>query len=419
MEDSVSLLIITGLLLLSAFFSGSETAFFSLSKVQLKKMENQKKGQKHYKRILRLLKKPKELLILILFGNTIVNVLASTTAAVWAINLSSKFFKDSLVFVILFEIIVMTIVILIIGEVIPKLVAIASPVKFAQRSAFFLEILRMILWPIIKILEFISNIFTSKHKEENLITTSDVRELINSEISKDSLEEEDKKILMRIFRLNKTIAEEIMIPRVDITAIEQDDPLSKLKEIITESGYSKIPVYKEDIDEIIGFIYAKDIILYPERKYIKQLMRMPLIVPEKMAIITLFNMFKMKKVHIAIVVDEYGGTSGLITLEDIFEEIVGEIEDEYDDHELPSIRKTGENKYLLNSMLSIKELNEELELNLPEDEFNNVAEFIFAQLDRIPKRLESFIYNDNLKFTIIKLTSKRIIDVELEILNRE
>lgn len=419
MDDSVSPLIIVGLLFLSAFFSGSETAFFSLSKVQLKKMENQKKGQKNYKRILRLLKRPKELLILILFGNTVVNVLASTTAAIWTIDLSSKFFKDSVVFVVLFEIVVMTVIILIIGEVIPKLVAISSPIKFAQKSAFFLELLRILLWPIIKILELISKIFTSKYKEKELITTSDVREMINSEISEDSIEEEDKKILMRIFRLNKTIAEEIMIPRVDIMAIEQNEPLSKLKEVITESGYSKIPVYKEDIDEIIGFIYAKDIILYPEKKYIKQLMRTPLIVPEKMSIITLFNMFKIKKIHIAIVVDEYGGTSGLITLEDIFEEIVGEIEDEYDDHELPSIRKTGENNYLLSAILSIKELNEELELNLPEDEFNNVAEFIFAQLDRMPKQNESFVYNDNLKFTITKLTSKRIIEVKLEILSIE
>ncbi len=406
----MSLIIIVFLLLLSAFFSGSETSFFSLTSIQLKKMENEEKKKKGYRRVLRLLSRPKELLILILLGNTIVNVAASATATLIAI----KLFPNSHILVLFFEIIIMTSVILVFGEVIPKLIAISSPEKFARKSAIILEVIKIILWPVVKILELLSNAISKKGTSNQDLSISDVKEFLEHDVPEELMNDEGKKILFRIFRFNKTVAEEIMRPRVDIVAVDENESKEKIKETIVKKGFSKIPIYKDDIDNIIGYVHAKDLILYPE-KPISKIIREPLIVPEVMPIPTLLNLFKKSKIHIAIVVDEYGGTSGLITPEDIFEEIVGEIEDEYDTDDIASIKKVGENKYLINGMTSIKEINEELSLDLPEESYSNIAEFITAQKEGFPKQNELIIYKDIYSFRVARIRRKRIIAVVLEI----
>ncbi len=411
MDESVSLIIILILLMLSAFFSGSETSFFSLNSIDLKRMENEKEKNKYYKRIFRLLSKPKELLILILLGNTIVNVAASATATMIAINL----FPHSHILVLFFEIIIMTSVILIFGEVIPKLIAISSPEKFAGKASIFLEILKFLLWPVVKLLDLISTIFSKKHKLDSDISVNDVKEILSSEDIENIIEDEGKKILFRIFRFNKTTAEEIMQPRVDIVAFDERDSLENLKKIIIESGFSKIPVYKDDIDNITGYVHAKDLILKPNAT-LKELIRKTLVIPENMPISELLKMFKKSKIHIAIVVDEYGGTSGMITVEDIFEEIVGEIEDEYDKDELPPITKMNENLYVINAMTSLTELNEEFSLDFPEDLYSNLAEFFMAEIEGFPKPNQSIIYKNKVKLTVKKLKPKRIISILLEIL---
>ncbi|HPR17659.1 MAG TPA: CNNM domain-containing protein [Candidatus Cloacimonadota bacterium] len=249
MEDSFSYLAIIGFLLLSAFFSGSETAFFSLSKIQLKKIEKFKSKKSH--RIRRLIDKPHELLIIILLGNTIVNVAASSTAAWIAINLANKdVIGLSQSAVLAIEIAIMTILLLIFGEITPKLIAFASPEKYAGFASLFLEILKYILWPIIKILGFLSIVFSNRNKTEvsQHITPEEFKNLIKSKATQDSLEEKEKKILSSILRFSSTIAREIMIPRVDITAVDAAEGLLAVQQLIIDSGHSKIPVYKKNIE---------------------------------------------------------------------------------------------------------------------------------------------------------------------------
>jgi len=414
--ESFPVISIVGFLIISAFFSGSETAFFSLSKIQIKKLE--KSSSKSSKRILRLLSNPKELLIIILLGNTIVNVAASSTAALIAISIGEEYlpqFSQSLIMIV--EIIIMTILLLIFGEIAPKLLAFSSPEKTARSSSFFLEIIKYLLWPIIKILEFISSIFSTKNKaEQTNITSEDFKNLIKSKVTKHPLEENEKRIITSIFRFSSTDANKIMTPRVDIAGVDTSEGLQKVKEIIISSGHSKIPIYKTNIDNIIGIIYAKDIILNPTKQSISSLLRPPLFVTENTKIQNLLNKFKRRKIQIAIIVDEYGGTEGLITLEDILEELVGEIRDEYD-KEKPNIVKLNNGTYSINGMYSISELNDKFILDIDEEKYDNLAEFIYDNFNKVPEENESFIYNELVMFTVKSVKARRIEYITLEIIN--
>ncbi|MEA2096476.1 MAG: hemolysin family protein [Candidatus Cloacimonadota bacterium] len=417
MNVSFPIISIIGFLIISAFFSGSETAFFSLTKIQIKKLE--KSNNKSSKRILRLLNNPKELLIIILLGNTIVNVAASSTAALFAIRIGEKYlqhFSQSILMMI--EIIIMTILLLIFGEIAPKLLAFSSPEKTARSSSLILEIIKYVFWPIIKILELISSIFTTKKRqvEQTDITSEDFKNLIQSKVTQHPLEENEKKIITSIFRFSSTDAKRIMTPRVDIAGVDTSEGLQNVKNMIISSGHSKIPIYKTNIDNIIGIIYAKDIILNPKKQSISSLLRPPLFVTENTKIQNLLNKFKRRKIQIAIIVDEYGGTEGLVTLEDILEELVGEIRDEYD-NEKPNIVKQNNGTFSINGMYSISELNDKFILDIDEEKYDNLAEFIYDNFNKVPEVNESFIYKDLVKFTVKRIKARRIQYITLEVIN--
>jgi len=413
---SFSIISIIGFLIISAFFSGSETAFFSLTKIQIKKIE--KNNNQSSRRILRLLKNPRELLIIILLGNTIVNVAAASSAAYIAIEIGENYLQQFQSLLIIIEIFIMTILLLIFGEIAPKLLAFSSPEKTARSSSLILEIIKYLLWPIIKILELISSIFSvNKSKvEQTDITSEDFKNLIQSKITQHSLEENEKRIITSIFRFSSTDAKNIMTPRVDIAGVDTSEGLQKIKDVIISSGHSKIPIYKTNIDNIIGIIYAKDIILNPKKQSISSLLRPPLFVTENTKIQNLLNKFKKRKIQIAIIVDEYGGTEGLITLEDILEELVGEIRDEYD-NEKPNIVKQNNDIFSINGMYSISELNEKFILDIDEDKYDNLAEFIYDNFNKVPEENESFIYKDLVKFTVKRIKARRIQYITLEVIN--
>lgn len=421
MDESLQYLFLIGLLLLSAFFSGSETAFFSLTKIQLKKYEKDEHAS--IKRINKLLGNPKALLILILLGNTLVNVTASSTAAVIAIKIGERFFASNThFFAIFFEIVIMTTLLLIFGEITPKLLAYNSPEKFCRRASLPLLILSYILYPLIKLLEWNNNIFSqskSKLTDKSSITSEDLKNLLNSKNTDHPLEESEKEIIRSIFRFfSGTKACEIMTPRIDIVAIDETESLENLRKCLLESGHSKIPVYKNNIDNIIGFVYAKDVILNPNKKSIRSLLRQSNYVTENSQISDLLNLFRRRKRQIALVVDEYGGTSGLLTMEDIMEELVGEILDEYD-KEGPTISRINDMEYIISGMVTISELNQKFELDIPEDQYDNLAEFLYDNFNRVPVRFDSYIYEDRFEFVVTNIKTRRINYVRLKILAAE
>ncbi len=399
-------------LILSGFFSGSETAFFALTKIQLKQLENNRTPSSL--RIFKLLKKPNQLLIVILLGNTIVNIAASTTAAILAINIGNSLHLPSW-FVMLFEVIMMTFILLVIGEITPKLLAFSNPVKFAKFASGILLLLKIILWPIIKILELISNTFShGKQQLSTNITADELKHIIHSKNSNTELADSEKDIISSIFRFSNTTAKEIMTPRVDMVTADLSDGIDVVKKAIMKSGHSKIPIYNKTIDNIVGFVYGKDILLSKNSKTINSLMREAFFITENTKIQNLLNQFQARQTQIAVVVDEYGGTSGLITLEDILEELVGEIMDEYDSENLP-ITEINPNNYQISGSVAISELNDKFNLGINSEEYDNLAEFIYDQFDRVPEKGESIEFNGKFKFTISNIKNQRINYILLQI----
>ena len=412
----IPLLII--LLVFSALFSASETAFFSLSKIHIKKLEKDKNSNS--KRIHSLLKKPKQLLVTALLGNTLVNISATSLATIYAIEISKNMSQTGKSLIMAIVVVGMTVLILLFGEIIPKLYAYSSPMKVASFTSFIIITIKFIFYPIIFIID-VFIIKMSKKKEQsdnnNSLSHDEIRSLVQSEANNHPLEESEKKIFDRIFRFTNTEVKEIMIPRVDITAIEISSKISDTKKAIITSGHSRIPVYKKSIDDIVGIIHAKDLILFPEKQTLHALQRNVMFVTENMKIQSLLTQFQNKKRQIAIVVDEYGGTSGIVTLEDILEELVGEIMDEYD-VEHTKISKLSENNYLVSGMIQISELNSDFNLNLNE-EFDNLAELLYAELNHIPVKNEKYIHENSVEFIISHIKKRRIDFVKMRILNEE
>jgi len=414
--DNSALFWIGLFLLASAFFSASETALFSLTKFQQKKLENSEK--KSDKRILKLLRKPRFLLITILLGNTLVNISISSFATLYALYLKQHFgilLADSTIITI--QIIVTTTIILLLGEIIPKLIAWAKAYPIAGIVTIPLQLIGFVLWPLLKLLELFSMVLSKKKTglSDAEITSEEFHSLIHSNNSMHPLEEHEKKILTGLFRLPKAEIREIIIPRVQITAIDETRNLDELKQLIVESGYSRIPVFRHSIDDIVGVVYAKDILLKPEITEIPNLMRPVWFVTENMKIQTLLNQFKSRKTQIAVVVDEYGGTSGIITLEDIMEELVGEIQDEYDIDEAPVFERIDANSIEVNGMCAIREINAEFGLEIDSEQYDNIADFLLGFFNHVPKIGEKLLHQNRVEFTIIDSSKTRINKIRIEL----
>lgn len=403
---------------LSAFFSGSETAMFSLSRVYLKKLENS--GSKAGKMVLKLMSRPRKLLITLLLCNTLVNMAISSFSTLMAYDLArSRGWDMSLTITI--QIILVTVVILIFGEVTPKLFALSKANELSLLLAYPLAFLQFMLSPVVWVFVQISNLVTSKHNLEKHIghrfTHEEFHNLIQSESSSGTLEEHEKRMLVGLFRFREAEISEIYVPRVRVTAIEENQSLEELRELIVATGYSRIPVYRETIDDIVGIIYVKDILLFPEKECIGDLMRPAWFVTENMKVQSLLNQFKSKKLQVAVVVDEYGGTSGIISLEDILEEIVGEIQDEYDADEIPEFTKCDDGSFILSGNYSARQFNQEFAMDISVEDYDNIAEFLLAQFNHVPQVGERYVFADCMDFTVLDSDEKSIKQVKVNHIN--
>ncbi|RLC47328.1 MAG: hypothetical protein DRH57_04250, partial [Candidatus Cloacimonadota bacterium] len=295
MDDSdlwLYLILIVIFVLFSAFFSGTETALFSLSKLQRKKLEQAKTNSA--KNIPKLLNKPRQILITILLGNTIVNVAASSVSTILAVIISEKFIHNVSVAVSI-EIVVMTVVLLIFGEITPKSFAIRFSENYAVKTSYVLSFFRILFYPIVKILEWITMLFTFKNPlsiKMDKITSEDIKNMISTNSYDTMLKKQEKEMIDSVFSFSNKLVKEIMIPRIDIIAVNIEQDIDKLRDTISQSGHSRIPIYKEDIDNILGIIYAKDIILNQEQNFtISSLIRDCYFIPENMKIQLLLNEF--------------------------------------------------------------------------------------------------------------------------------
>ncbi|MAU36433.1 MAG: hypothetical protein CMD14_03570 [Flavobacteriales bacterium] len=377
----LSLLAILLLLVSSAFISGSEVAYFSLTSAELEDIDDEK--------VCKLLEKPNELLATILIVNNFINVGIVVISAYFT-SIAISFPEDSrLEFV--FQIIIIASLLVLLGEIMPKVYANNNPVKFSLRMSKTLTLLKRVVYPLSYLLVKFTNLIDKKLAAKQIeISAEEISKALD--ITEHESKEEERRILRAIVEFGNTDVKEIMKSRIAISAIEKKTMFVDVLKSITSSGYSRIPVYEDEIDKVVGVLYVKDLIPFLNEKdnfEWVELCRAPYFVPEKKMINDLLKEFQTKKNHLAIVVDEYGGTSGLVTLEDVLEEIVGEINDEFDvDDNVYS--KLDEYNYIFDGKISLNDFLKLVKLEIDffdeiKGESDTLAGLVLELEGKIPK----------------------------------
>jgi len=408
------------MLILSAFFSGSEVAFFSIKQKSLE--ENLKTPKIITRYASSLLAFPRRLLITILVGNTLANVATSIISVSIALDLAQKY-DIQLNLALTIQIVLITIIILIFSELLPKVFASKKPQLTVKIVAIPMYLISTIIYPVSEIITEIIRVTFSKlkfDKTKTAITEKELSDLAELGHERGTLEEDEQEIISSFVEFKSVLVGEVMTPRVDIIAVPYNIEIEELIKIINSSGYTRFPVYKENLDKILGIVHAKDLLQYLNKstfvreETLDRITREVLFVPERKKISEMLKEFQQKKMHSAIVVDEFGGTSGLITLEDIIEEIIGEIWDEHDQEENP-VKIISPEKISVLGKVSISELNELIGNDLiPEsNDYDTIAGLVINKAGDIPR--EGYSFNlENYKLTVKEVLKKRIKRIEID-----
>jgi len=409
-EDFILLLLFILCLVLSAFFSASEVALISITRAKVRTLVNEKRPGSA---ALAMLKEtPDRLLITILIGNNIVNVAASAIATAVTISL----FGDIGVGIATG---VVVILLLVFGEIGPKTYATRNTERFALAVSRPIHFLSRVFSPLIWVIEKCTR---KKAPEDRIVepavTEEEIREWIEVGKEEGAIEQEEREMLYSVLEFGDTTAREIMTPRVDVALIDDQSTLQSALHFFNETGFSRIPVYHEHMDNIIGVLNVKDVISSQiagkKSTPIKDLMYDPFFVPESKKIDDLLKELQLRKVQIAIVLDEYSTFIGIVTVEDILEELVGDILDEFDREE-PGIQKTGEGIFLVDAKVWVEDLNDELEITLPVSEsYERLGGLIIERLGHIPHPGESvYIKESHISLVVTQMLSRRIVKVKL------
>lgn len=399
--------------ILSAFFSASETSLVSLNKYRLRYFAQ--KGKKNAQLLLDVVHKPDKLLGTILLGNNFANIAASSIAAAIAIT----YFDEG---GIIYSTVAMTTILLIFCEIIPKTYAAKNPVRISFLVIKPIAFLMSVFNPFIKGIMFFSKALLKlagvyKTELKPSLSEDEIRTLISIGAEEGVVDKRLTEMLENVFRIKSTFVREIMIPRGEISALKLSSTFDETVALIALTSFSRIPVFSDDLDNIIGVIHTKDVIKFYGEKdkfSLQSIMKKPFFVPDSAKVGKLIQTFQKTRIHLAIVVDEYGGVEGIITLEDILEEIVGDIFDEHDEVDV-LIHKKSDNVYIIDGGVQIKELNAKLKLNLPHDIDNTIAGFLLTVAGHIPKEKEVITYA-NLKFEVIKRIKRKIEQISIEII---
>ena len=404
--------ILVALLFFSAFFSMSETALMSMSKIRLRHLvENH---VKHAKLTQDLLDHPNQLLGTILVGNNLVNIAASAIAT----SIAIYFWNNKGVGIATF---LMTLLILIFGEITPKNIAIDYTEEIVLFIAPIMSVFVKIFSPVVWILSNFTNgllhLFgLNKQEKKPLITEEELKTIVEVSSQEGVLESDEKEIIDNIFEYSDMRVKDIMIQRMDIVAVDVSATYEEVVEAFGEKQFSRIPVYEDTIDNIVGVLYAKDLFFIPVEKIkqfdIKKYMREPFYTYEFIKISDFFRRMQGDRIHIAIVLDEYGGVAGIITMEDIIESILGDINDEYDPQDEEDIVCIKEGEYLVNGSVRLEDLNEEIGTHFESEDFESIGGFILGILGRIPRTGEIINY-ESIRFVIEKVDKSRIMKIRL------
>lgn len=400
------------LLLLSAFFSGSETALLAANKLRLRQMDEE--GSRRAGLIRRLLEEPGRVLTALLVGNNIVNVAATVLATAILVELWGRARGP------IYALVGMTILLLVVGEITPKTFAAKHADRVALLVARPVSWLTTLLSPVIRVLSLLSNVLVRPlggrvNLTSPLVTEEEIRLLVKVGEEEGVIQEDEREMIHSIFEFGDTVVREVMVPRIDMVCAADTDTVADALRVVRAEGHSRLPVYHESIDQIVGIVHVKDLLTYVqdgrEQAAVKEAARAAFFIPESKPLDGLFREMRRKKAHMAIVVDEYGGTAGLVTIEDLLEEIVGPILDEYDVEE-KLLEIVNERVALVDGRVSLEEVNEQLGLDLPVGDVDTVGGFVYARLGRVPAQGES-VTTDGVELFVERLEGHRIARVRI------
>lgn len=422
----IQIMLLICLILLNAFFAATEMAFVSLNDAKIS--VKAKEGDKKYIKIEKMLKSPSKFLATIQIGITLAGFLSSAFASdVFASELAKLLFNITHIFSVTVwqnvSIIVITIILsyftLIFGELVPKRIAMENAEKFSLFSISIISALAKFMSPFVKFLTWstdkVSKIFGVKKENEETVTEEEIRMMVDVGQEKGTINNDEKEMINNVFELNDKEVSEIMIHRTEMFALEDSltVSLANKKLVEEECRYSRIPVYNEDIDDIVGILYIKELLRANSNVKIKKLLKNTMFIPETKRINETFKEMQKNKTHMAIVVDEYGGTAGLVTMEDILEEIVGDIYDEYDPVE-EKYEKIDENTYIVDGQISIYDFEKLIGIKNIETECDTLSGYLMELLDRVPTEEENpIIETDKLVFKIQEFDERRIAKVKV------
>lgn len=414
------------LILLNAFFAATEMAFVSLNDAKIS--VKAKEGDKTYKKIEKMLKSPSRFLATIQIGITLAGFLSSAFASdVFASELAEVLYNVTHVFSVTIwsniSIVLITIILsyftLVFGELVPKRIAMENAEKFSKFSISIITVLSKLMSPFVKFLTFstdlVSKLFGVSKENEETVTEEEIRMMIDVGEEKGTINNDEREMINNVFELNDKEVSEIMIHRTEMFALDKELTVAEVYKKLTEAEYrySRIPVYDNDIDNIEGVLYIKELLRAGDDIQIKDLIKETLFVPESKKINELFKEMKLDKIHMAIVVDEYGGTSGLVTMEDVLEEVVGDIFDEYDPVE-KEYEKIDENTFIVDGHMSIIDFEKLLNVKDIETEYDTLSGYLMELLDRIPDEEENpVIETKELVFKVVEADDRTISKVKV------
>lgn len=414
--DVIQLVALVILIGLSAFFSSAETAYTTVSKIRIRSLCDE--GDKRALKVNKIIEDSGKMLSAILIGNNIVNISASSLATTLAIKIWGSYATGIVTGIL-------TLIILIFGEITPKTLATLNAEKIALGYSSIIYGLMWVLTPVIAVVNKLSLIVlkvlrVDTNKKVSTITETELRTIVDVGHEEGVIESDERKMINNVFDFGDSLAKDIMVPRIDMICISKDDPYEEVLAVFKKEKYTRIPVYEDSQDNVIGILNVKDLLLSDSEKDFKvtQIMREPYFTYEYKKTSELLDEMKKTSNNISIVLDEYGATAGLITLEDILEEIVGEIRDEYDSDEEDSIKKIKNNEYIIDGIMKLDDINEALDIGLKSKDYDSLGGLIIEILDHLPTKGESVQYK-NCKFVVEKLDKNRVDKVHMYILEEQ
>lgn len=415
--DSIAIyvIVLVLLLLLSAFFSAEETAYTSLNRPRLKTRAQD--GVKRAQKVLDISENYDRVLFTLLIGNNIVNIAATAIATLLFVNLLGEAVGTTVSTVSL------TVVVLIFGEIFPKTFAKEHPISFAESTYPLLVFFTYLLYPFCMFFTFLKWCFMKifKFKGEEKITEEELLNIVDEATEDGAIDEKESKLISSAIEFHDCEVGEILVPRVNVVAVPEDMPMDKIKKVFMKNHFSRLPVYSGTIDHITGMIHEMDFLIALDRgdQNVKNILKKTALATEHMKISTLLKTMQKSKVHLAVVVDEYGGTLGIVTLEDILEELVGEIWDEHDEV-VEYFEKVDEKTYRVDGNADLGDFFELFSIETEEDDFDSqtVGGWVLEMLKELPKKNDSFDF-EHLHIILTKCSQKRVYEIKVVVMDEE